>query len=68
VFKIGRIQIGTIARRAPSGEFFTSKPIYRDEPENTLQEAEYLPLDKLAELFTEKIAKAKREVKNGKRD
>jgi len=68
VFKIGRIQIGTIARRVLSGEFLPATPIYRNEPENTLQEAEYLPLDKLAEIFAEKIAKAKREVKNGKRD
>jgi hypothetical protein len=60
VFKIGRIQIGTIARRAPSGEFLPATPIYRDEPENTLQEAEYLPLDKLTEIFAEKIAEARR--------
>ena len=49
------VQVGIIALRESNGEFLPAEPIYRDISEENTPPDEYLPLDRLTEIFADKF-------------
>ena len=62
------IQVGTMALRAPGGEFLPSAPIYREAINKKAKPGEdeynYIPTDKLADIFA---SRAKKFIQNRKK-